>query len=235
VGRCGGGGGFVFETASSQRLQLHSPCTAPPYNTNTNTCTHSIHSHRITRKYNLHFTRTHAHSPGPTARATRRGRSRKTRSSPTSQSTGSGAASLRRCGSTRRRSATSASPSRALAVQSPPPRALTGQTHTPAMRSPSIRSPPTRAERPRLNHTTRQTGRAQMAAIYGGHCRTPTGVAVFPKDIYRLPRTWAAAIYNVQQWREMPRGGHFAALEQPELLAAEVIAFADLARAKRWI
>jgi microsomal epoxide hydrolase len=37
------------------------------------------------------------------------------------------------------------------------------------------------------------------------------------------------------QWTEMPEGGHFAALEQPELLVADVIKFADLAQTKGWI
>lgn len=37
------------------------------------------------------------------------------------------------------------------------------------------------------------------------------------------------------QYSEMPAGGHFAALEQPELLAKEVLKFGDLARAKGWL
>ena len=53
----------------------------------------------------------------------------------------------------------------------------------------------------------------------------PTGVAIFPKDLARPPREWAERFYNVQHWSEMPRGGHFAALEQPDLLAEDMRAF----------
>lgn len=53
----------------------------------------------------------------------------------------------------------------------------------------------------------------------------PTGVAIFPKDLARPPREWAERFYNVQHWSEMPRGGHFAALEQPDLLAEDVRTF----------
>ena len=53
----------------------------------------------------------------------------------------------------------------------------------------------------------------------------PTGVAIFPKDLSRPPREWAERFYNVQHWTEMPRGGHFAASEQPDLLAADLRTF----------
>ena len=39
------------------------------------------------------------------------------------------------------------------------------------------------------------------------------------------PRKWVEAHYNLVRWTEMPRGGHFAALEQPELLVDDVRAF----------
>lgn len=50
----------------------------------------------------------------------------------------------------------------------------------------------------------------------------PTGFALFPKDLTTAPREWAERFFNVQRWTQMPRGGHFAALEEPELLAAEM-------------
>jgi pimeloyl-ACP methyl ester carboxylesterase len=50
-------------------------------------------------------------------------------------------------------------------------------------------------------------------------------VAVFPRDIARPPRSFAERSYNITRWAEMPRGGHFAAMEQPETLAAEIQAF----------
>jgi pimeloyl-ACP methyl ester carboxylesterase len=53
----------------------------------------------------------------------------------------------------------------------------------------------------------------------------PCGIAIFPRDLDRPPREFAERSYNVRRWTEMPRGGHFAALEQPELLAADIRAF----------
>ena len=53
----------------------------------------------------------------------------------------------------------------------------------------------------------------------------PTGVARFPREIYRPPRAWVEAAYDLRSWTEHPRGGHFAALEQPEALVADVRAF----------
>ena len=53
----------------------------------------------------------------------------------------------------------------------------------------------------------------------------PFGHARFPREIMRPPREYADRIYDVRRWTEMPRGGHFAAMEQPELLAAEIRAF----------
>jgi len=54
---------------------------------------------------------------------------------------------------------------------------------------------------------------------------TPTGVAVFPFELTRLPRVWCEEGFNVTRWTEMPRGGHFAALEEPELLVEDIRAF----------
>ena len=54
----------------------------------------------------------------------------------------------------------------------------------------------------------------------------PTGYAQFPREIIRPPRTLAARTYSdIRRWSVMPRGGHFAALEQPEALANEVREF----------
>ena len=55
--------------------------------------------------------------------------------------------------------------------------------------------------------------------------QAPAGIASFPQEIARPPREWAERSYDVRQWREMPQGGHFAALEEPELLANEVREF----------
>jgi len=58
-----------------------------------------------------------------------------------------------------------------------------------------------------------------------GSSNTPAGFALFPKDITPPPREWGERFYNIQRWSEMPRGGHFAALEQPELLVNEIREF----------
>jgi pimeloyl-ACP methyl ester carboxylesterase len=52
----------------------------------------------------------------------------------------------------------------------------------------------------------------------------PTGVAVFPKEMLngRPPRSWAERDYRLVHWSVMPRGGHFACLEQPELFVRDV-------------
>ena len=58
-----------------------------------------------------------------------------------------------------------------------------------------------------------------------GRVEVPTGVASFPKEILKAPRTWCEAGYNILRWTEMPRGGHFAAFEQPGLFVDDVRAF----------
>jgi pimeloyl-ACP methyl ester carboxylesterase len=55
----------------------------------------------------------------------------------------------------------------------------------------------------------------------------PTGLAVFPADLVQPPRSWAERAYNVIHYTRMPHGGHFAAREQPDLLAADIRAFAQ--------
>ena len=58
----------------------------------------------------------------------------------------------------------------------------------------------------------------------------PTGAAIFPKELYRPPRAWAEAAFNIVHWTEMPRGGHFAAMEEPDLLVDDVRSFFRLVR-----
>ncbi|MDO7895907.1 epoxide hydrolase family protein [Pseudomonas citrulli] len=59
----------------------------------------------------------------------------------------------------------------------------------------------------------------------GERVTPPVGVAVFPKELPMPPRSWVQRGYNVTHWSAMPRGGHFAALEQPQLLAQDIRAF----------
>ncbi len=58
-----------------------------------------------------------------------------------------------------------------------------------------------------------------------GYLETPTAGAVFPAEITIPPRKWAEAAYNITHWTEMPRGGHFAALEEPDLLVDDIRSF----------
>ena len=53
----------------------------------------------------------------------------------------------------------------------------------------------------------------------------PAGMAMFPQEISKPPREWGERSYDVRRWTEMTSGGHFAALEEPRLLAEEVRAF----------
>jgi pimeloyl-ACP methyl ester carboxylesterase len=54
---------------------------------------------------------------------------------------------------------------------------------------------------------------------------TPVAYADFPREVVASPYSWIQRYYNVVQRTEMPRGGHFAALEQPDLLLDDVQKF----------
>ena len=59
--------------------------------------------------------------------------------------------------------------------------------------------------------------------VYKGEVTTPAAFTVFPGEIWRAPRSWVERTYrNLIYFNEVDKGGHFAAWEQPELLAAEV-------------
>ncbi|MBV9598068.1 MAG: epoxide hydrolase [Chloroflexi bacterium] len=58
----------------------------------------------------------------------------------------------------------------------------------------------------------------------------PTAYQAFPKDILHPPRSIVERAFNIQRWTVAPRGGHFAALEVPDLLAEDVRAFARTLR-----
>jgi epoxide hydrolase len=55
--------------------------------------------------------------------------------------------------------------------------------------------------------------------------KTPVAYAVFPKEAVAAPERWIDGTYNVVQRTEMLRGGHFAALEQPELMVQDIRLF----------
>jgi pimeloyl-ACP methyl ester carboxylesterase len=58
----------------------------------------------------------------------------------------------------------------------------------------------------------------------GNKVEVPTAVAEFQIDLLP-PKDFTNKFFNVQQWTKMPKGGHFAAMEQPELLAEDIRKF----------
>lgn len=59
----------------------------------------------------------------------------------------------------------------------------------------------------------------------GQRVAAPVGFARFPKEISRPPRSWLERVFDVVQWTDMPSGGHFSALEEPDLLADDIRRF----------
>ncbi|MGH8984086.1 MAG: epoxide hydrolase family protein [Acidimicrobiia bacterium] len=74
----------------------------------------------------------------------------------------------------------------------------------------------------RLYWETRRAGRATLPQSYIG---VPTGIAHYPAEVMRSPRAWVERRYNVTHWAEQPRGGHFAAMEVPDLFVSDLRAF----------
>jgi pimeloyl-ACP methyl ester carboxylesterase len=70
-----------------------------------------------------------------------------------------------------------------------------------------------------------ETRKAPLHFKQGERIHVPCGIAHFPKEAPFPPREWVERFYNVQHWTEMPRGGHFAALEEPALLVNDIRAF----------
>lgn len=72
-----------------------------------------------------------------------------------------------------------------------------------------------------------ESARTPLTLARSERVRVPTAVARFPYELPMPPRSWVERGYEVARWSEMPRGGHFAALEAPELLAGDIAAFTD--------
>jgi epoxide hydrolase len=72
----------------------------------------------------------------------------------------------------------------------------------------------------RLYYESRHAGPADERRI-----EVPTACAIFPRELVYAPRQWLEPRMNLVRWTEMPRGGHFAALEEPTLLVADMRAF----------
>lgn len=68
----------------------------------------------------------------------------------------------------------------------------------------------------------------QTSLTSDDYITVPTGFAKFHHQLADegdLPREWLERLHNIQRWTEMPRGGHFAAAEAPQSLAAEITSF----------
>jgi pimeloyl-ACP methyl ester carboxylesterase len=79
-----------------------------------------------------------------------------------------------------------------------------------------------------INASTRlyyETHRQPWELKQDEHITVPTAMAAFPKEISRPPREWGERSFNLQRWTDMPSGGHFAALEEPERLVEDIRVF----------
>lgn len=79
-----------------------------------------------------------------------------------------------------------------------------------------------------INSSTRyyyERRQHDQANALPGPLETPAGFSVFPREIFGPPRNWVEAEYNVTQWSVHDRGGHFAAMEEPELLVGDIREF----------
>ena len=65
----------------------------------------------------------------------------------------------------------------------------------------------------------------QWTLAEGDQILAPTAVAIFPHDLSTPPKEWAERSFNLQNWTNMSKGGHFAALEEPDLLVEDIRAF----------
>jgi pimeloyl-ACP methyl ester carboxylesterase len=70
-----------------------------------------------------------------------------------------------------------------------------------------------------------ETMRSGRFAATAGRIEVPTAGAIFAKEIYKAPRKWVEATFNLKHWSVFPKGGHFAALEEPKLLVDDVREF----------
>jgi microsomal epoxide hydrolase len=79
-----------------------------------------------------------------------------------------------------------------------------------------------------INSSVRLYCESQRGQNFGPsdeYVTVPTATAVFPKEIFRIPEAYAASRYNLVRYTRFDRGGHFAALEEPDLLIQDVRAF----------
>lgn len=70
----------------------------------------------------------------------------------------------------------------------------------------------------------------RLLSPYGHRVEIPTAAALFPAEFSWPPRSYVERVYNIARWTEMPRGGHFAMLEQPRLMIEDIREFARTLR-----
>jgi pimeloyl-ACP methyl ester carboxylesterase len=71
----------------------------------------------------------------------------------------------------------------------------------------------------------KEARRSPLRFTAGQRVAPPLGFARFPREIPAPPRALLERVFDLRQWTEMPRGGHFAAMEQPALLADDIRRF----------
>ena len=59
--------------------------------------------------------------------------------------------------------------------------------------------------------------------VEDGYVSVPTGVSAFGREVYMVPRAWTEGKFNVVEWKEWEKGGHFPAYERPEELSGDII------------
>jgi pimeloyl-ACP methyl ester carboxylesterase len=70
-----------------------------------------------------------------------------------------------------------------------------------------------------------ESARTPLRFAAGERLAVPCAVVRCPFEAPFPPRSWVERVFDVRRWRELPRGGHFAAMEVPELLAADIAGF----------
>lgn len=76
-----------------------------------------------------------------------------------------------------------------------------------------------------INSSMRVYHETDVSAATPDAVDVPTGHARYPEEIHRTPRAWVEAVYDVVHWSEQPEGGHFAAMEVPDLFVEDLRAF----------
>jgi pimeloyl-ACP methyl ester carboxylesterase len=71
----------------------------------------------------------------------------------------------------------------------------------------------------------RESSRTGRFGPTGEYITVPTAAAVFPAEIFRIPEAYARTRFNLVRYNRFDRGGHFAALEEPDLLVQDVTEF----------